>query len=349
MNDSSRPHRWPWIAGILLLAVSAVGATWALNQNGPSAGKPTVKADPAIPPGVVCLGYVDVDPGVAQLHPLQQGRIVWVEKEGAEVAKGDPLLKLEDKLPIAKVNEAKADLDNAKKQLEKAQQLPQQHKLKLEEQGKGIKAAEASRDAAQAEYEVKKDITKAQAVLDGYAAMVKKLDAIVEVEKLKLQELSLFDPELDIARAEADVAGKQAQLDQANVGVQETVLKAPTDGLLLRMSVQPGEVLGGNPKFAAIQFAPKGPRIVRAEVLQEWASKVQPGQTVTIEDDTYMGAKWEGKVTRISNYFAQKRSPVIEPFMFNDVRTLECIVEITSPSADLRIGQRVRARIKTGG
>ena len=38
----------------------------------------------------------------------------------------------------------------------------------------------------------------------------------------------------------------------------------------------------------------------------------------------------------------------IEPFMVNDVRTLECLLEVTSEGRPLRIGQRVRVKIKQG-
>ena len=114
----------------------------------------------------------------------------------------------------------------------------------------------------------------------------------------------------------------------------------------LRLDMQPGEVLGTNPVGPAIQFCPKGPKIIRAEVLQEWAYRVEKGQEVTIEDDTSAGATWKGRVQRVSEWFAEKRNKIFEPFMVNDVRTLECLIEVTSEGRPLRIGQRVRVKIK---
>ena len=70
------------------------------------------------------------------------------------------------------------------------------------------------------------------------------------------------------------------------------------------------------------------------------------GQDVTIEDDTFAGATWQGRVVRVSDWFAEKRNKIFEPFMVNDVRTLECLIEVTSAGRPLRIGQRVRVKIK---
>jgi hypothetical protein len=96
----------------------------------------------------------------------------------------------------------------------------------------------------------------------------------------------------------------------------------------LRVLTQVGETLGNQPKTAAIEFCPKAPRIIRAEVLQEWASRVKEGQEAVIEDDTGAGARWHGKVKHVSDWYTHRRSMLQEPFQYNDVRTLECLVSV---------------------
>jgi hypothetical protein len=49
---------------------------------------------------------------------------------------------------------------------------------------------------------------------------------------------------------------------------------------------------------------------------------------------------------RVSDWFTQRRSMLQEPFQYNDVRTLECIVYLDPGSGPVRIGQRVRVTIK---
>jgi len=58
------------------------------------------------------------------------------------------------------------------------------------------------------------------------------------------------------------------------------------------------------------------------------------------------GGEWQGEVVRVSDWYAQRRSLLLEPLQFNDVRTLECIVQIDPSSSTPRIGQRVRVTLE---
>lgn len=345
MNDT-RTSRWPWILGVLLLAGTSVAVITMLNQNRGNAGA-RADVDPT-PPAVVCIGLVDVEEGVANLHPLEGGKVVWVAKEGAQVKKGDPVLKLDPTEAKTKVDQAKRAVDEAEVQLEQAKKLTKKYELETQQQEKAIAAAEADRAAAQANLYVQKDVIKAaKSIIDAHEALLDKAKAALEAQKLKLEEMKLRDADLDIRRAQAGLEARQALLEQANYGLKIRTLEAPKAGKVLRVTVQEGESVGTSPKVPAVQFLPEGDRIVRAEVLQEWATRVKGKQQVIIEDDTYAGPKWEGEVVRLSDWYTHKRHIIIEPFMMNDVRTLECLVKVTSPQQDLRIGQRVRVRIKT--
>jgi hypothetical protein len=98
-----------------------------------------------------------------------------------------------------------------------------------------------------------------------------------------------------------------------------------------------------------VLFCPKGERLIRAEVEQEFAGQVTVGQTALVEDDTGTGATWTGKVLRVSDWFTHRRSILQEPLQFNDVRTLECLIAVAHGQPPLRIGQRVRVTIGQSG
>lgn len=357
MINEPHPQRTPWIAGCLLLLGTLVGAGWFWHHN-PAGGDTSLaeKSNISAPPAVtVCIGQVDSDVGVVKLHPLVQGRVLDVVAEGTEVKKGDVLLKLDSRLAEYKLREAQADLAAAKELQAQAKNLPEQHRRKLEQQLAAVDGVKHQRESTYREFKVKEQLFNEKVLgLDvkiAYEETVKKLDAMVKAEEAKLAELKLFDsqPAADIQRAAADVAAKEARLDQAAFALKECNLEAPADGTVLRVLVNAGEVIGSNPVGPAIQFCPKGRKIIRAEVLQEWAYRVAKGQEVTIEDDTYAGATWQGRVQRVSDWFAEKRNKIFEPFMVNDVRTLECLIEVTSEGRPLRIGQRVRVKIKQNG
>ncbi|MGF1578342.1 MAG: HlyD family secretion protein [Gemmataceae bacterium] len=157
-----------------------------------------------------------------------------------------------------------------------------------------------------------------------------------------------FEDQINIAKEVIVV--KLKQLEKAKHQLSQCLVKAPSRGTVLRVYARKGETLGNNPKLPALQFCPKGARIVRAEVQQEWAHTVKVDQECIIEDDSSSKVQWSGKIVRLSDWFTHRRSIVLEPFQFNDVRTLEAIIEITGPEGQpLRIGQRMRVMIKQGG
>jgi multidrug resistance efflux pump len=162
----------------------------------------------------------------------------------------------------------------------------------------------------------------------------------------KLTELELNDPEAGVKRARAELDARQAQVDEARTALEEYALKAPADGTVLRVLVSPGDVQGVQPKQPAVLFCPDGRRIIRAEAEQEFARDVAIGQAASIRDDSSGDGNWAGHVTRISPWYTQRRSVIPEPLQFNDARTLECIIELDSPPAPLRIGQRVRVTLR---
>jgi multidrug resistance efflux pump len=136
-------------------------------------------------------------------------------------------------------------------------------------------------------------------------------------------------------------------LKEAQRAVEECLVVAPASGTVLRILVSPGDIVGSQPRQPAIQFCPDGPRVIRAEIPQEFARRVTVGQAVSAQDDTTEeAATWTGRVARLSDWFTQRRAVVQEPLEKNDVRTLECLITLDPGQPPLRIGQRMRVTIK---
>jgi multidrug resistance efflux pump len=267
------------------------------------------------------------------------------------VTRGTVLLKLDDAAQQADLRRAEAALTAAQKQLAKAELLPQQHKDLLAQLGAAVEAAKQEQAAAEGILAVKRRGAKLTTIpaeeLAVSEALARKAAAAVRAVQAKLKAAEDERPELDVALAKADVAEKEALVGRARVAVEECQVKAPEDGTVLRVLASVGDTLGPNPKGPALQFCPKAPRIVRGEIRQEWASRVKVGQEAVIEDDAAAGLHWPGRIKRISDWYSHRRSIIQEPFQFNDVRTLECLVEVVGPGPEpLRIGQRMRVLIK---
>jgi multidrug resistance efflux pump len=330
-----------------LLLTSAVSATWALQHSDTMPDSPAVSA-PA--PGVVALGYVDLEHGVTSLFPISSGRVAeLLTRENDRVEVGAALLRLDDAQARLQVADAQVALESAEAQLATDRKLPEQHAAKLDQQRGAAEAAEQRLAAARTLLGRKQQLAKLNQISgeDVTAAQdqVNELQAAARAEAAKLHELELHDPAVDVRRAELHVTAMQTKLDQAQHALDECTLKAPQSGSVLRILVSPGEVLSPQSKQAAILFAPNGPRIVRAELDQEFASRVREGQLAVTEDDSVSGQRWTGRVLRVADWYHSRRTILKEPAPPLDVRTVECLIELDAGQAQPRLGQRVRVTI----
>src|SRR5438132_4951683 len=343
-----------WFLGVCMLAASLAGTGWVLyTRAGDSpvkAGEATSTATRSQGTSVVCFGHVDADPGVTALYPVQPGRVSEVlVHEDDSVKAGTVLFRLDDRRAKLQVRQAQEELKGSELQLTDARKLPEQQSLKIAQQEQAILATQHRLAAARRILEHNRTLaTKELAatdVVEAGAEKVKELEAAEAAEKEKLRELQLADPAVEVERAEANVRAKQARLEESQYALDECSVKAPVDGKVLRLLIGVGDVLSTQPRQPAVQFCPDGPRIVRAEVEQEFASRVAKGQAAFVQDDSNAGPGWRGKVVRVSDWYTHRRSMLQEPLQFNDVRTLECIVQLDPGQATPRVGQRVRVTL----
>jgi multidrug resistance efflux pump len=348
--NSSRSVRFFWLLGFVLLLGTALGAGWVLNQ--PATGTaPGAASDPG-PGGVVGLGRVDVEEGITFLHPAQPGRVhkVWV-KEGDTVREGDLLLSMDNRQAKYQLRQAEADLAAARLTLADAEnKLDKKWKHEIAEQEARLEGTKFKLTSAENRLKIEQRLhdnkQSSDEQLAAIRAEVKAIEAEVKGHQAALDKIKDLDPKNLIDRAREDVKAKVAKRDLAHLAFIECDLYAPADGTILRLFATPGEPLSSQPRQPAVQFCSASPRIVRVEILQEWANKVAVGQLALIEDDTRAGTQWKGKVIRVSDWFTHRRSILLEPFQYNDVRTLECIVQIDEGGPHLRIQQNMRVIMK---
>ncbi len=305
-------------------------------------------------PNLVCSGYVDIESGITSLYPLQPGRVDQVlVQEGQTVPDRTILVRLDDRLGRLHVEEAKAALAAARVQYEKACQLPQQQRVRIGQQQAVIEAAQSRLAAARSLLERKRELLKIRQLSSQEVAaaedQVKELAAVEKAELGKLAELQLNKPELDIREAKDQVAMLEARWNRAQQALEECNLRAPVGGTVLRLLVGRGEVLSGQAKQPAVLFCPEGPRIIRAEVEQEFVSRVAVGQSVMAEDAANPDLRWAGRVRRVADWYTQRRPVALEPGQFHDVRTVECVIDLDPGQPPPRIGQRVQVTIGAPG
>src|SRR5207237_981219 len=139
----------------------------------------------------------------------------------------------------------------------------------------------------------------------------------VQAEEWKLKVLQVQDPLAEARLIEFEVVIANVRLERAKAAADEYTIRAPKAGKVLRVNVRPGDALAGTPQQPAMEFAPDGPRIIRAEVEQAQAHRVAEGQVARIEDDTHAAGSWTGRVVHVSDWYTHKRSVLQEPLQFN--------------------------------
>jgi multidrug resistance efflux pump len=298
---------------------------------------------------VVCFGYVDVESGIRSLYPLQPGRVEEVDvSENQEVRAGTVLLRLDKGQAEGQVRQARADLEAGQVRLSQARKAVRQQQLKEAQQQAVIEAVRQRVKASEWLLARKAELRGTLVNDKEFAAAQaqnEEAKAVLCGEQQKLEELKLVDPQESLRLAEIDAEVRQARLDLAQVALGECDLKAPCDGTVLRLLAARGDVLSAQPLQPAVLFCPRGPRVIRAEVEQEFAPRVAVNHEASIEDDNTTAATWRGKVVRVSDWYTHRRSILLEPLQQNDVRTLECLIELAPGQPPLRIGQRVRVTL----
>jgi len=336
------------LLGMILLVGSVAGTGWWLTR--PNTPATIVPLDPARL-DVVCSGRVDVSGTVVPLVPAQAGRIVEVlVEEGATVQPGQVLIRLDSTAAKAQLLQAEAALNVAQVELEAAIQEAERWPTQLSAREQLLFAARARVEAAKQLLQQRRDQAAVAPLGRGeheaLEARIRELEALEAAERGQIADLRKIDPRLKIRACEARLQAAQADLALARQAVQETVLKAPAEGTILRLQASVGGMIGPGSPIPAIVFAPAGRLVIRAEIEQEFLGRVRVGMKALVHDESRGdGPQWHGRVSQLASWVAQKRSFLLDPGEINDVRTVECVIELESPGSGLWIGQRMRVRL----
>ncbi|HEX4589305.1 MAG TPA: biotin/lipoyl-binding protein [Gemmataceae bacterium] len=359
---AARPTRaWvrlSWLAGIGLLTASLVGAEQVLHSR-PTAEAPAERSF-AGPPGVVLLGTVDLEyvpGGYVPLSPTQPGEVVEVNvREGQEVKKGDVLLRVDQEIPQQLVAQAETGVRLAEDLLAQAQQQADRYKAGVEAQQAAVDAAKHKITAAEIRLARQRRIqTIGQSNDEEINASTEDLNAaksLAAAEEAKLRAMQANKPDAKIREATDNVTLARQRADQARLAVKRCSLEAPADGTIARLTIAKGAVLGPQSRQAPVLFTPAGPRVVRTEVPQEFAHRVQVGMAAVVQDEATGQMTWRGHVKERGTAFLPKRSaggPESIGLTGSEERLLECLVVLDANQSLPLLGQRVRVNIGTHG
>jgi multidrug resistance efflux pump len=336
---------------LLLIGAAAVYLAWPYMASG-LRSQSLVENVPAerVPPFVVASGEVDVLGGILPLSPAQMGIVIATPvKEGEAVKKGSPLVCLDARQSAGQVAQAKSHLASAVVRRGQALRATIESALKEKLTEQAVKEAQAQVDAQRLRWDRLADLAekKVGTPQDAQAAKIQleAFQAALRIQQLRAEQLQLEKPDEIVRLADADLKAAEAALSMAEAQHEMATLLAPTDGVILRMLVKPGQVFSFAGREPAVWFRPNLPWVVRCEVDQQYIGFVADGMPCEIFEDRGEQRLAAGVVQSRAEWVTAQRTTVDETSPRRHGRTVECVVALTGEPTNLRIGQRVRVVI----
>ena len=295
-------RRAVWIPGVAVIATAGVAAV-VFNASHARSAPPTATAGKTQTPYVaVAEGKADIEGGIIQVAARAAGIVRDVTVlEGEHVTRGQVLARQEDDAPRLAVRTAEAALAQARAAFGVTE----------------VQIAAARREQ------------RRLAALGG----------VVSGQQLDQSVDAIATAQASLAAEQAAVGVAQTQLAEARYRLEQTIVRAPVDGVIVRRYANPGagaSTLNVTPMF---DLEPATARIVRAEVTETALPSVSIGQAVRITPESDQSKTYPGKVLRQAALFGARKLQSDDPSERTDERVVEVVV--SADGAPFLVGQRV--------
>lgn len=302
-----------WVAvGAAALAVAVL--SWD-DLTAPSSSPGVTEENPTNPNTYVsryagmARGLVDVEGGIIRLAASRDGiiREVLVE-EGDHVEAGQILAIQDDRSARLALDVAEAECAEVRANLELLQ----------------VQLAAAERERGRIDPLVARG-----------AATRRALDETIDRTRFLSAEMAATEAQLRTAEARSSVAAYE---------VEQRNIRAPVDGWIVRRQARPGDGVSTLNVTTLFWFVPDAPRIIRAEVEEQFVAALTPGMTAEIVPESDETMVFHARVLRIGQVYGPKRPVAYDPMERVDVRVVECVLALEDGARDLLLGQRVMVR-----
>ena len=288
--SAGRPRRRKFRIAIIVGVIAVAGALAALRFNATPTVE-TVTVAQAYPSQNYTLlhatGYV-VAQRKAAVGSKATGRLEWLGVlEGSPVKKGEIIARLESRDVSAALDQARANVQVAQANLEqgRAEFLDAEQAFKRSQDLLEKKfISAASHDTVVARY------NKAKAAMCGY---------------------------------KASIAAAQANTRAAEVNLQQTLIRAPFDGVILTKSANVGDNVtpfssAADTKGAVVNMADMETLEVEADVAESNLSKISVGQPVEITLEAFPALRLAGEVSRMVPTLDRSKATLLVKIKFVD-------------------------------
>ena len=349
--------RWRWrIAIVFILMAVGGGGYYAYTQlTAPANNQASRKRDRVIairrtdlPIIVTANGTIQPEKSI-NVSPKSSGRLKsLLVKEGQNVTTGQILAYMDESNTLGQITQADGQLAAAQASLDL---------LRAGNRSQDIAQARANLTNAQATLEqseivfkqnqqlykegaiASRDLDAARTTMEANRARVTQAQAA-----LSLQQEGSRPEEID--RAQAQVVAAAGSLQSVQSQLEDTIIRAPFDGIVVRKYADPGAFVTPTTSGSAVSSATASSILalasnnqVVANVAEANIAQIAVGQEVTLQVDAYPNKKFTGRVVSISP----------QAIVNQNVTSFEVKAEITSKDKQmLRAGMNASLEFKAG-
>ncbi|HMD84727.1 MAG TPA: efflux RND transporter periplasmic adaptor subunit [Terriglobia bacterium] len=334
-----------------VLAVPLVLFLRSIARNPPGFANETRVARGKIDSHLAARGRVE---GATSQEIKLASRVVGRLKEvpvndGDILHKGQIVAVLENNDLQAQVEQSRANIMHAQAVLERLQ-----NGARPEERAASRAAmneAQAAADNARQNFERSQKLFSeggiiSQSVLDQAERDSKMAQARLESARENYKLVMAPPRPEDVAAAQAELSLARAQLAQVQDNYDNTFVRSPVDGVVVKRYMNPGESISYESLYQPIVSVSDTTHLmVRTEIDETDVGKIQIGQHAAIRCDAFRGQTFYGHVVRISGGLGPKKIQTDNPTEKIDMDVLESFVEV-DPGSPLRVGLRVDVYIE---
>jgi multidrug resistance efflux pump len=334
----------------LLSTTMLAVALWHTARSGPGSSGSTPPAPPPRSPfarAVAGTGLVEArteNIGLGSALPgLVREVFVASDRAGVRVTAGTPLFRVDDRQLRAERKFAAASLEAAQAELAKLDAQPRPEEVPVS--AAKVAAARARLALLEDQFErarrlldrraiAQEDFRQRQLALEERRQQLARARA-----EHALLQAGAWKPDKDVARAA--VAKAQARLDQIDVDLERTVVRAPIDGEVLQVNVRPGEYVAAPAAGPLVVLGDLRQLRVRVDVDGDDVPRFRSGAAARayVRGD----ARVEVPLTfvRVEPYLVPKKSLTGEGTERVDTRVLRVIYALPPRARGVYVGQQL--------
>jgi len=334
---------------------AAISAGVFLWQNGtiPIGSSPTETQhrkpqNETAPRTIFASGVVE---GTSRAVPLDfeiTGRIAEIKvAEGSRVKQGQLLARLDDSLQQHNLAEAQSKLLLAQAERERlvnGASAETRQLAKTAAKLAAVRVEQAKSDLERAYTALKREALSLQGY-ENYRFKLKLAKAEYDQAMARVDEIEAKARKDELRMANAKIKLAEAAVAQARTMLDKTKLHAPADGVILKVTAEPGELRGSENSQPMITLVNDNRIRVRAFVEELDVLNLTVGQQAEITADGLPDDRFTGTITWIAPSMQPKKQLHHQPGERIDIKTREVLIAIDDPK-NLVIGLPVEVFIQ---